>query len=83
MNKGTIEKVDNSESFYIRFTETKYTNDGLDYIGDDIVEIYPDDIYKFNINEKNIGEEISFKIQAVMDPRINEYEYVDVARLIN
>lgn len=82
MKKGIIEKGDNGE-FYVKFTETKYTDDGLDYIGDDIVEIHPDDVYKFNINDNNVGEEISFKIQTVMDRRPRVDEYVDVARLIN
>jgi hypothetical protein len=47
----------------------------LDYQGNDIVEIHPDDIIKFNITDEMIGKEVKFKKQWVVD-NDDEFYYV-------
>jgi hypothetical protein len=81
MKKGIIQKQGND--FYVKFNETQYTEDGLDYQGSNVVEIHPDDVFKFNINDKNVGEEITFKITNVVDRRAALDTRIDVARIIN
>ena len=64
-----------SQALMNLFDEVQYTEDGLDYQGNDIVEIHPDDIIKFNITDEMIGKEVKFKKQWVVD-NDDEFYYV-------
>jgi hypothetical protein len=71
--KGLI--IKHTDVFCVVFDEVQYTEDGLDYQGNDIVEIHPDDIIKFNITDEMIGKEVKFKKQWVFDNN-DEFYYV-------
>ena len=73
--EGVINKYENR--FVVEFDETQYTDDGLDYQGNDIVEIHPDDIIKFNINDDNIGSKVKFKKQWI-ETDGEEFYYVRI-----
>ena len=73
--KGIINKHENI--FCIEFDETQYTEDGLDYQGNETIEIHPEDIIKFNISDDNIGDEVNFKKQWIVSEG-DEFYYVRI-----
>lgn len=68
--KGIINKHENI--LCVEFDETQYMEDGLDYQGNDTVEIHPEDIIKFNI-----GDDVKFKKQWVVSGD-DEFYYVRI-----
>jgi hypothetical protein len=77
--RGIINKYE--DTFCVEFKEVQYTDDGFDYQGSDIVEIYPEDIIEFNITDEMIGEEVEFTQLWIVD-KGEEFYYTRLKKII-